>query len=75
MSRFSKTIEQADTGMVIAEVYNAATGRRVGVSFFCWPPFSQRRRLQRAHAWADKWIENCDAFCVEAGPVGGKEQA
>lgn len=62
--RYTKTIEQTDTGMVVAKVYNSA-GARVGIEFFTWPCFSQRRRLERAHKWADKWIANCEELCIE----------
>lgn len=60
-----KRIEQSDTGTVYVHVYSMKTGERVGFEIFSWPPFNQERRLQRAHAWADKWIKNCDLYCVD----------
>lgn len=60
---YQASIEQGDTGMVIAAVWDTDSGKRVGLNFFHWPPFSQKRRLQRAEAWAAKWIENCRAHC------------
>ena len=63
--RFGKTIEQTDTGMVVAKVFNLATGERVGLEFFSFPFSSQERRLIKAHSWADKWIANCETYCTE----------
>jgi hypothetical protein len=62
---YEKIIEQTDTGMVVAKVLDS-TGERVGLEFFHWPPFRQERRLQRAHAWADKWVRNCEMYCTPA---------
>lgn len=64
-TRFEKRIEQTDTGMVIAEVYELARGRRVGLEFFTWPPFAQAVRLRRAHRWANEWIGNCEEYCTQ----------
>lgn len=60
---YAKEIEQSDTGMVIASVRDAQ-GKRVGLAFFNWPPFSQAVRLRRAHKWADRWIANCEKYCT-----------
>lgn len=38
MSQFAKVIEQHDTGMVIAKVYDRRTHERIGLCFFTWPP-------------------------------------
>jgi len=60
---FNKAIQQSDTGMVIASVFDES-GQRVGLKMFTWPPFdrNQHKRLERAHSWADKWIENCERY-------------
>lgn len=62
-NRYGKVIEQGDTGMVIATVWNLNTGERCGLEFFY--TFSQERRLQRAHAWADKYIALCEKYCID----------
>lgn len=62
---YHKVIEQTDTGMVIASVYDNITGNRIGLEFFTWPPLIQETRLKRAHKWADKWIENCIKYCTQ----------
>jgi len=64
MTEYVKTIEQSDTGMVIASVVSVATGKRVGLAFFHLA-FGQKHRLKRAHAWADRWIKNCQTYCIE----------
>lgn len=70
--KFEFIIEQTDTGMVIAKVYNEA-GARVGLEFFCWPPFFQEMRFKRAHKWTEKWIANCEKYCKATHPTtGGK---
>lgn len=61
MSRFTKKVKQTDTDMVIAEVFDVS-GERVGLQFFRWPPFNQEKRLKRAHAWAERWIANCEKY-------------
>lgn len=61
---YVKTVEQHDTGMVVAAVYQLPEGRRVGLEFFHRPWHSQKKRLQLAHAWCDSWIKNCEDYCV-----------
>jgi hypothetical protein len=60
---YTKEIEQTDTGMVIAYVWDVR-GERVGLEFFYWPPFFQAARLRRAHKWADRWVANCEKYCT-----------
>lgn len=68
---YTKTIEQTDTGMVIASVWNP-NGGRIGLAFFNFPPFFQAARLKRAHRWADRWIANCEKYCASQQPKEDK---
>lgn len=69
MGSFTKRIEQLDSGTAFASVHDS-DGNRVGYRFFSWPPFSQEKRLKRAHAWADRWLANCEKY---ATPKGGQK--
>ncbi len=70
---FYKTIEQRQTGTVQATVQDSA-GNVVGWEWFDWPIWNQERRLQRAHAWADRWIANCQKYVTdERGRRGCRE--
>ena len=66
--KFFKVIQQDSSGLVYANVYNDK-GKLVGMEGFGLNPFaSQRRNLRKAHKWADKWIANCEKYCVDERP-------
>jgi hypothetical protein len=62
---YAKEIGQCSTGMVIATVYDLTTGKTVGLKFFFSGLLSSQEKRLRAHTWADKWIRNCEMYCVE----------
>lgn len=72
-----KQIEATDTGMVIARVYRGLAGDktkgRVGLKFvdgivpFCVPRIV-KKRLERAHKWADDYIKVCEEGEHNAAP-------
>lgn len=61
MGKFYKKITQR-CSRVEAEVYDEE-GVCVGWEWFM--TWSQEYRLKKAHAWADKYIENCEKYVGE----------
>ena len=58
MKKYTKTIEAADTGMVVAQIYR--DGKRCALKFFDSIFDTQKglkKKLRKANSWADERIK------------------
>src|SRR5690606_23621291 len=63
--KYLKFIEVTQTGMVVARVLHEESGRCVGLEFFSslfMTNLAVERLFQKAHDWADKRIQLCQAY-------------